>query len=114
MGFKRPLVRIQSLGPNKKPSTFVGGFLLCLYLNELIGCVVVIRPITYSADDEIVFNEPPVHPNCRCVIEAIQAIFSGYATSNGRDGADYWLKKFGELPNYYIERMRLRRGGGGR
>lgn len=56
------------------------------------------------AADEIIYDVPPAHPNCRCVIEAIQAIFSGYATRNGRDGADYWIKRFGELPDYYISK----------
>lgn len=30
------------------------------------------------------------------------AIFAGYATRKGFDGADYWLKQYQRLPEYYI------------
>ncbi len=32
----------------------------------------------------------------------MQAIIAGKATKKGNDGADYWLKHYNELPDYYI------------
>ena len=45
---------------------------------------------------------PPVHDRCRCVIETLIAVAAGYATRNGFEGADYWLQKYGILPDKYI------------
>lgn len=45
---------------------------------------------------------PPLHPRCRCVIEALKARLAGTATMRYRDGADWWLKYNGILPDYYI------------
>lgn len=55
----------------------------------------------YSPDD---FNpiEPPLHERCRCRIEPMEAKLVGTATKNGLRGADWWLKQFGHLPDYYI------------
>jgi ribonuclease len=52
--------------------------------------------------DEEPDSEPPIHPNCRCVIEPMESIKAGTATMNGTDGADWTLKYEGELPDYYI------------
>ena len=46
--------------------------------------------------------EPPLHPKCRCVIEALKSRLAGTATTMGNDGADWWLKQTGDLPDYYI------------
>ena len=45
---------------------------------------------------------PPIHPNCRCLIEVMKAIAAGTATLNGMDGADWTLLYEGILPDYYI------------
>ncbi len=45
---------------------------------------------------------PPLHPNCRCQIEDMEAIPAGFSTKNGINGADVWLQKYGILPEYYI------------
>ncbi len=45
---------------------------------------------------------PPVHLNCRCVIELMKAITAGTATINGLAGADWYIKNFGILPTYYM------------
>ena len=50
---------------------------------------------------------PPLHINCRCTLEEMEAIEAGNATKDGTNGADYWLKHFGELPDYYISREQL-------
>ena len=46
--------------------------------------------------------KPPAHFNCRCTIEALKALLAGTATNNGRNGADWYLKYFSKLPDYYI------------
>lgn len=43
-----------------------------------------------------------LHPNCRCIITHMNSIEVGDATKEGKNGADYWLVNYGELPNYYI------------
>ena len=52
--------------------------------------------------EEIANPEPPVHDRCRCSIDVMQAIISGTATAKKMNGADWWLKQFGKLPNDYI------------
>lgn len=52
--------------------------------------------------NEAVVPEPPLHYNCRCEIITLRSIKAGDATKNKEDGADYWLKYFGELPEYYV------------
>jgi hypothetical protein len=46
--------------------------------------------------------EPPLHPNCRCLIALMKSIKAGTATINAADGADWALKYKGVLPDYYI------------
>lgn len=55
----------------------------------------------YEAD-AIVTEEPPLHPNCRCVIEWMQAVVAGQGTKDGKDGADWWIKYLAILPDNYI------------
>jgi len=50
---------------------------------------------------------PPLHPNCRCVIKALQAVMVGQGTKDGENGADWWLKNRGRLPEYYIASREL-------
>ena len=38
--------------------------------------------------NEKVDPEPPLHPNCRCAIERLKAIYAGTATYDGVKGAD--------------------------
>ena len=51
---------------------------------------------------EIIPEEPPLHPNCRCSIQCLEAKAAGTATKLGLRGADWWLKTFRRLPGYYI------------
>lgn len=46
--------------------------------------------------------EPPLHPNCRCEIKTMGAVAAGESTNDGESGADWWLKNYGILPDYYI------------
>lgn len=52
--------------------------------------------------NETVHPSPPLHPNCRCVIEKLRTLLAGTATDDGINGADWHLKFRGELPDYYI------------
>ncbi len=51
---------------------------------------------------EAVTPRPPLHLHCRCVISQMRSITAGEATKNGKNGADWWLKHKGKLPDYYI------------
>lgn len=52
--------------------------------------------------DEIPDLEPPLHPNCRCMIKPMEAVIAGQGTKDGQNGADYWMKYVADLPEYYI------------
>ncbi|MBQ8210520.1 MAG: minor capsid protein [Clostridia bacterium] len=64
----------------------------------------------YSIDEDVV-PAPPLHNNCRCDIMLMESIVSGNATKNSNDGADYWLKHFGILPEYYVSSRDLEKLG---
>ena len=38
--------------------------------------------------NETVYPSPPLHPNCRCVIERLRTLLAGTATDDGINGAD--------------------------
>lgn len=57
--------------------------------------------------NDITDKRPPVHPNCRCEIQDLKAIMAGNATKNGKEGADYWLRNYNSLPDYYISYQQL-------
>ena len=42
------------------------------------------------------------HPVCRCTRISVKGIKAGLATKNGANGADWYLKYYGRLPDYYI------------
>lgn len=50
--------------------------------------------------DDVVVPEPPLHNNYRCDIIPMESIEAGNATKNEENGADYWLKHFGGLPDF--------------
>lgn len=52
--------------------------------------------------------EPPIHPNCRCSIQPMQSIIAGTATIKENNGADWYLKHEGNLPDYYITKDELK------
>lgn len=51
------------------------------------------------AMEELVIPEPPIHPNCRCVIARMKMFYAGTATKDGINGADWYLKIYGKLPS---------------
>lgn len=61
--------------------------------------------------DEAADQEPPLHPNCRCQIKPMDAVAAGCGTKDGRNGADYWMKYYADLPKYYITDEKLKELG---
>ena len=53
----------------------------------------------------------PVHPNCHCHFAKVLAISAGDATNDGKNGADWYLKYLGMLPDYYITKKEARELG---
>lgn len=51
-----------------------------------------------------VSSELPAHLNCRCFIEKLKAMYAGTATEKGIKGADWYIKYYNKLPEYYITR----------
>lgn len=54
---------------------------------------------------------PPLHEYCRCYMTRLPAILAGTATARETGGADWWLKHYGRLPDYYITREYAKRKG---
>ena len=52
-------------------------------------------------------KQPPLHPNCRCVIIPMKTVKAGTATINGINGADWSLKYDKKLPGYYITKEKI-------
>ena len=63
------------------------------------------------AIEEVPEDKPPLHPNCRCVIINMTTIESGTATINGKNGADWYLKFYGVLPDCYIDKTQAYQSG---
>lgn len=61
--------------------------------------------------DEIPDKEPPIHPRCRCRIKTMRAVEAGNGTKEGTNGADWWMKYFADLPEYYITQEELKKLG---
>ena len=53
----------------------------------------------------------PFHPHCKCELSTNMAIIAGNATNDGKNGADYWLKHYGKLPDYYVSREEYIKAG---
>ena len=52
--------------------------------------------------NEIPNPKPPLHDHCRCAIVIMKAVTAGEATSKGKNGADWWLANYQNLPPYYL------------
>lgn len=63
------------------------------------------------AIDEIPSESPPLHPNCRCKIEVMEAAQAGTASKDKENGADCWIKLYGELPDNYISKQEAKKLG---
>lgn len=53
----------------------------------------------------------PVHPNCRCYVEAVIAIMAGTATSDGKNGVDWYVATYGTLPGNYMRKKNAKKHG---
>lgn len=51
------------------------------------------------------------HPICRCERISVKGVKAGMATKNGANGADWYLKYYGRLPDYYISKEDLEKLG---
>lgn len=51
---------------------------------------------------ENIYPKPPLHIACRCMIVRMSSIDAGNLTDSGTDGADYYIKYYGRLPDNYI------------
>lgn len=66
----------------------------CYYCASMNGRIL-------SVDDPRIFDIP-VHPNCKCYVNAMTAIAAGTATNAGQDGVDLFVVQHGVLPEYYL------------
>lgn len=66
----------------------------CLYCSSTNGRIL-------STTDPVI-NTIPVHPNCKCFVEALMVIAVGTATSAGENGVDRYVALFGSLPGNYV------------
>ena len=64
----------------------------------------------YSAD-EVPHPDPPLHVNCRCIIDLLRTLDAGMATDAGIKGADWYLMFYGKLPDYYITKKEAEKLG---
>ena len=77
----------------------------CVCMKHMVGQIIPQTTTIHKAVIDDIINAvdgPPVRDRCRCVIETLMAVAAGYATRNGFEGADYWLQKYGILPDKYI------------
>lgn len=72
----------------------------CLLLNEKI-----------FSNTETPKDEPPLHFNCHCEIQPMEAVSAGEATKDGKSGADWWIMNYATLPDYYITADELNKLG---
>ena len=61
--------------------------------------------------NEKVKPSPPLHWFCRCQIVKLRAILAGNATKLGVMGADWWIKYYGKLPDYYVSKSEAEKAG---
>lgn len=64
----------------------------------------------YEIKEEVI-PPPPLHWFCRCQIVRLRAILAGNATKLGVMGADWWIKYYGKLPDYYVSKSKAEKAG---
>ena len=75
----------------------------CEYCASMNGCILA------KTDSRIAGI--PVHPNCRCYVEAVTAIVAGTATSDGTNGVDMFVATYGKLPDNYLGKKNAQKMG---
>ena len=63
------------------------------------------------AEDDPRIDGIPVHPNCRCYVEAVIAIVAGTATADGANGVDLYIATYGTLPGNYLKKKEAQKLG---
>ena len=63
------------------------------------------------AKDDPRIDGIPVHPNCRCYVEAVIAIVAGTATADGANGVDRYIATYGTLPDNYLKKKEAQKLG---
>ncbi len=53
----------------------------------------------------------PEHINCKCSLEFLDSVEIGQATNLGINGADFYIKYYGYLPDYYITKEQAKKLG---
>ncbi len=54
---------------------------------------------------QIIFPLASFHLYCRCVLEHIDKKTAGTIDEKGTNGGDYWIVKYGKLPERYITKL---------
>lgn len=75
-------------------------FNLGIASNHCETCIKLDNKI-FEAKEKI---EVPMHPYCLCMVNWLKSVSVGEATDKGINGADFWLKNLGTLPDYYISK----------
>ena len=75
-----------------------------------LGATLTHCEICYDRNNKIYesyYDEPelPEHENCKCYLEWLKSLGVGKATELGITGADFYLKYYGYLPDYYITKQ---------
>ena len=92
--------RLDSYSPPTQESRTYKNWVAVLDLKTCLECRA--RHGQIYRMDETPDIEPPLHPNCRCEIKPMDAVIAGQGTKDGQNGADYWMKYFADLPEYYM------------
>lgn len=74
-----------------------------------IGPTLTHCEICYERNNKIYesdYDEPelPEHYGCKCYLEWLDSLGVGQATELGINGADFYIKYYGRLPDYYISK----------
>lgn len=75
----------------------------CEYCASMNGHILV--------KDDLRIDGIPVHPNCRCYVEAVIAIVAGTATGDGVNGVDLYIATYGTLPDNYLKKKEAQKLG---
>lgn len=54
---------------------------------------------------------PPVHTNCRCQLKWLTAFMAGTVTEDGVAGVDFYVYRYGCLPDYYLTSTEAKQQG---
>ena len=92
--------------PPKFTSNNYKNWIAILDLRICSGCKALHGKIYTQSENPIPY--PPLHHKCRCKIKPMSAVLVGNATKDGQNGADWYLRNYGTLPNYYIDDIGLK------